>query len=198
MMRMAWGRAMGKRNRAALTVLAVFAAAIAAVCSFGAAGGSAFADGRGPAAGAQADVARLVPYADAVLLPDERLWIVLARTPEGLFRWSGDSPAEAQRWIESQAAEFPEAGTMWFVNVQGLAAAADGPEALWADVADRAGGAEVIEAYADGNTYSRAFSAPGFAPLPGTDITLQAAAHLDTESGRWRLTLGTPVVMIEY
>ncbi|HZG74974.1 MAG TPA: hypothetical protein VEZ72_03870 [Paenibacillus sp.] len=151
-------------------------------------------------AAAAADVARLAALADGVVAGDGRLWVVTARTPDGMLRWSGDDAAEAARWIEETATSAGDS-TLWFVNVQGKLSA----DATIADVGPRieaVADASLIEAYEDGGTtFSYAYDAPAFETTVGEGdgaISLQTAAHLDTESGEWRVTLGTPVVMMEY
>ncbi len=151
------------------------------------------------ASAAALDVERLAASADGVVAPEGRLWVVTARTSDGLLRWSGEDAAEAARWIEETASSAGDS-TLWFVNVQGTLATG----AAIADVRPRieaAAGASLVEAYEEGNTFSYAYDAPAFGSSVGEGdgaISLQAAAHLDTESGAWRVTLGTPVVMMEY
>ena len=142
-------------------------------------------------------VARLAALADGAIASENRLWVVTARTPDGLLRFSSEQPEEAARWIERQEAALSGVRAAWFVQVQGDAAA-DGPEALWSHVESAAAGAVLLESYSDGNTHSRAYDAPGFMPLAGYSVSLQAAAHLHTEIGRWRITLGTPAILTEF
>ena len=151
-------------------------------------------------AAAMEDVARIEALADGVVAAEERLWVVTARTPDGMLRWSGDDAAAAARWIEETT---PAAGdsAQWYVNVQGKLSA----DATIADVrphVEAEADATLVEAYEDGGTtFSYAYAAPAFATKVGEGdgaISLQAAAHLDTENDAWRVTLGTPVVMMEY
>lgn len=188
-------------------VAAVVAAVSAAVaCSFALAGWSAIVDIRYQpaqsafqAADPAGQVSRLAALADGAIAAEDRLWVVMVRTPDGLLRWSGEEPTDAERWIKRQTESLPAGEAMWFVHVQGNAAAGvEDPDAFWEHVALRAGDPALVESYSDGNTHSRAYDAPGFEALEGAAISLQAAAHLNTENGRWRLTLGTPVVMTEY
>jgi hypothetical protein len=146
------------------------------------------------------DVARIEALAEGVVAAEGRLWVVTARTPDGMLRWSGDDAAAAASWIE-ETAPIAGAATQWYVNVQGKLAA----DATIADVrphVEAASGATLVEAYEDGGTtFSYAYNAPAFATKVGEGdgaISLQAAAHLDTENDAWRITLGTPVVMMEY
>ena len=127
------------------------------------------------------------------------MWVVTARTPDGFYRWSGENPEDAAQWIGRISETLPAGETLWFVQVQGVAdEAVENPEQFRTHVERRSAGAVPVESYSDGNTHSLAYAAPEFAPFPDAAISLQAAAHLDTESGRWRLTLGTPVILTEF
>lgn len=122
-----------------------------------------------------------------------------ARTADGL-------PAlEARR--ESLEAALLSAGVQADGNVvlqgaaagssAGAAAQADGLQAL---LAKRLGAAP-LERYADGETVSITMSAPKLHASVisgGKRVNLQAAVHTVTESGRQRITIGTPVITTEY
>lgn len=148
-------------------------------------------------------VAGLERLADGMLAPTGRLWVVGVRTPDGLLRWSGDDAGEAARWIERAEAALPDADgpSNWFVNVQGALAAPDLAD-VWVRI-EKAADAKLLDAYADAaaGTYSFSYSSPRFGMTVGEGagaIGLQAAAHRDTETGIWRVTLGTPAVLLEY
>ncbi|HZG58628.1 hypothetical protein [Paenibacillus sp.] len=177
--------------------LILAAACVAALAGWTPAASSA----RAASAAAVADVARLSALADGVLAEEGRLWVVTARTNDGLLRWSGADAGEAARWIERTAETLPTGSSaLWFVNAQGRLAAGVAIADVPARVADGAD-ATLVETYADGDTFSYAYDAPAFGARLGEGggaVSLQAAAHRDTESGAWRVTLGTPVVMMEY
>ncbi|TLS51172.1 hypothetical protein FE782_15660 [Paenibacillus antri] len=174
-------------------------AALALICAAGL-GGWMPAFAANVSSGSPADdAARLDALANGRIAEDGRLWVVGVRTPGGLERWSGDDAAEAIRWIERRQAALDGKDADWFVNVQGTLVPAD-VQAVWPRLADAAGAA-LVEGYEDGTTFSYSYRAPSFSASVGEGdgaINFMAAAHLDTETGLWRMTLGTPVVMIEY
>jgi len=146
------------------------------------------------------DLAALERLADGIVAEDGRLWVVSVRTSDGLLRWSGDHAAEALEWIERTSAELRGETPVWFVNVQGALVSGDG-QALRDRVAADADAVRVDAYEEPGRTYSYGYRSPAFRSTIGEGdaaIGLQAAAHLDTESGEWRATLGTPAVLIEY
>jgi len=173
-------------------------AALALVCAAGLGGWMPAIAEPAPAAPTD-DVAALAALADGLAAEDGRLWVVGVRTANGLARWSGNDAAEAVRWIEEASASLGDGKAEWFVNVQG-ALAAGNVEDVWSRLPDAAA-ATLVESYEDRTTFSYSYRSPSFAGAVGEGdgaINLQAAAHLDTETGLWRVTLGTPVVMIEY
>ncbi|WP_309121955.1 hypothetical protein [Paenibacillus sp.] len=174
-------------------------AALALVCAAGL-GGWMPAFAANASSGSPADDAsRLAALASGLIAEDGRLWVVGVRTSDGLARWSGEDEAEALRWIERRQASLEGENADWFVNVQGTLVPAD-VEAVWPRLTDAAD-TTLVEGYEDGTTFSYSYRAPTFSASVGEgdgSIHLMAAAHLDTETGLWRLTLGTPVVMIEY
>ncbi|HZG85746.1 hypothetical protein [Paenibacillus sp.] len=169
---------------------------LAAACAAALAGWSAAEGSARPAE----DLAALERLADGIVAEDGRLWVVSVRTSEGLLRWSGDDAAEAREWIERTSAELRGDAPVWFVNVQGPLAAGDGQGLRYRVAA--AADAIQVDAYEEpGRTYSYGYRSPMFPSTIGEGdaaIGLQAAAHLDTETGEWRATLGAPAVLIEY
>lgn len=62
--------------------------------------------------------------------------------------------------------------------------------------------AEVLDDYADGTTVSRTYEVPSFSLVTsmsdGRNIGLQIGVHADTESGREQISIGSPMLTIEY
>lgn len=150
------------------------------------------------------DVAALERLADGIVEPERRLWVVTVRGADGMERYAGGDAAEARRWMEATAERIAGdpayAAPFWSVNVQGLLPAG-------ADIADvpphveQTLQARAKESYEQPNTFSYAYETSVFRSelRSGSGaIRAMAAAHLDTETNRWRVTLGTPAILIEY
>lgn len=145
------------------------------------------------------EIESLDALVDGMMEERRRLWVITIRTPQGMLRWSGTSAEEAAQWAEAAMKRF-SGEPDWYVNVQGELAAAATLDWVWDRIVRETGG-EAAEAYEDVTTYSYGFTSPQFPRTlrsGGVDIGLQAAAHLDTQTQRWRITLGTPAILIEY
>jgi hypothetical protein len=157
----------------------------------------------GKAAAPSGDVKALAQLADGIIGKEDRLWVVTVRGEDHhVYRWSGNSGSEALRWMNETAASWPAASgsPSWNINVQGILADDKTVSAVW-EQAERDADAAVVEAYEDQRTYSKTYLSPAFHTVlrsGDAEFNLQAAAHKDTESGKWRITLGTPAVLIEY
>lgn len=136
--------------------------------------------------------------ADGLMEERGRLWVITLRGPNGMLRWSGTSAEEAAAWAAAAISDVP--GELdWFVNVQGALSAAS-LDAVW-ECIERETGGHAVERYEDVTTFSYSYASPKFRHTLSSgdqEIGLQAASHLDTETARWRLTLGTTAILIEY
>jgi|GEM_PF-2625316 len=141
------------------------------------------------------EIAALEQLADGILEEEGRLWVITAQTADGMLRWTTHDAAEAAAWLEESSSGVP-----WYINVQGELADQRELHSVWGLLEERTGG-EIIERYEEPRTYSYSYSSPRFLHTlrsGDADIAFQAAAHLDTETGAWRVTLGTPAILIEY
>ncbi|MCI3921593.1 YwmB family TATA-box binding protein [Paenibacillus sp. TRM 82003] len=181
------------------------AMAIAAVCAGTLSGWAELRASANAAEGAPtADVEALERLADGIVEPEERLWVVTVRGREGLERYAGHDADEASRWMEATAerlagdADYAE--PIWSVNLQGMLPADAEVEGVAPHV-EALAQAKRVESYEQPNTISYAYESDAFeSAIRSGDATINvmAAAHLDTESNRWRVTLGTPAILIEY
>lgn len=143
----------------------------------------------------EAELMELSRLADGILAGENRIWVVSAHTEDGLIRFRGSDPSEAIQWIKRQ-----HDADVWYLNVQGKLDANRTLDQLWERM-QSAAEAELIHAYEDGNTFSNSYVSPRFSAAVGSGdeaMNVQAAAHLNTETGVWRITLGTPAILIEY
>lgn len=156
------------------------------------------------------DVALVRRLADGTIRADGRLWVVVASGPDYMLRWAGDNAEEAVRWMKETQARLlrepePSAshrnGPLWFVNVQGTLAEGSELGDVWERLSRTVGGVPV-ESYEDrGTTFSYSYlssDASGLLSSGDISVNMQASAHLDTEIGAWRVTIGTPLILIEY
>jgi hypothetical protein len=148
------------------------------------------------------DVEALDRLADGIIAEENRLWVVTVRTGDAMQRWSGDEAAEAAQWMEQTAASLQtnNATPIWNVNVQGALANSADIDRVTQHVQAN-GQATLVETYEEPRTFSYSYRSPLFeGTVASGDITLnlQAAAHQNTETNEWRITLGTPAVLIEY
>jgi hypothetical protein len=155
----------------------------------------------GPGAPIQ-DVEALARLSDGILEGTGRLWVVTVRGAHGLERFHGGESAEAAAWMAETAQRLGKdpayANPIWSINVQGEAA--QDVNGIWRHI-EQAGRAERVESYEQPGTYSYSYKSPLFqskVKSGDADIHLQAAAHQDTETKRWRVTIGTPAILIEY
>lgn len=93
----------------------------------------------------------------------------------------------------------------WNAALQGTAAAQDAPaaalNAVEAQLARIFTSPKAEEAYGDATTASRSYSVPGLARTVasgGHALALQAAVHRSSETGANRVTIGLPLITIEY
>ncbi|WP_187355523.1 YwmB family TATA-box binding protein [Paenibacillus tengchongensis] len=119
--------------------------------------------------------------------------------------WRQDGGFQAAAEAAGLALQAAGVAAEWNASLQGEAAEQGAPEAALAGaesaLAQAFGEAQAEEAYADGATASRSYSVPGlerFVKSGGHDIALQAAVHQDSQDGANRLTIGLPLITIEY
>ncbi|WP_199615304.1 YwmB family TATA-box binding protein [Paenibacillus alkalitolerans] len=110
--------------------------------------------------------------------------------------------SETEAWMGRAASvmeEYMLSGT-WNINVQGWLQDGKLADSVW-EVVESAARAAETESYEDAATRSLSYSSPLFQSsiISGEEqINLQVAAHRVTDSDRWRVTLGTPAILIEY
>ncbi|RTE03946.1 YwmB family TATA-box binding protein [Paenibacillus whitsoniae] len=91
----------------------------------------------------------------------------------------------------------------WNVMVQGYVSSekmADNPELLLDDIVLACGG-KVVENYSDAHTFSRSMVSGKFKASVQSGkhtVNAQVALHRDSTSGEWRVTVGTPLITMEY
>ncbi|MGG1520079.1 YwmB family TATA-box binding protein [Paenibacillus oryzisoli] len=108
-------------------------------------------------------------------------------------------------WQEQMDGKLQEQGVRgnWNVMVQGYVSSekmADSPERLLDDIVLACGG-KVVESYSDAHTFSRSMVSGAFkASVQSGEHTVnaQVALHQDSTSGEWRVTVGTPLITMEY
>jgi hypothetical protein len=122
-----------------------------------------------------------------------------------------DAPASADqaqllKWQEQMTAQLTEQGIqgMWNVMIQGNAAEAyrisNNPKEFLAELVQAYKG-NIVERYEDGTTFSASVVSSEFEASirsGNQKVNVQIALHLDTTSGLWRLTIGTPIITMEY
>jgi hypothetical protein len=107
-----------------------------------------------------------------------------------------------------------EAGTMmqnigispeWNASLQGVTSLQDSPREalvqLQGTIAGRLSGLKAVEGYEDETTYSRSYSVPGlerFVYSGDHKLALQAAVHKNGNDNSNRVTIGLPLITIEY
>jgi hypothetical protein len=155
------------------------------------------------AAAPMQDMEALARLADGILEEQRRLWVITVRGTDGLERFHGADASEAKVWLVAASMRLAEnpayANAVWSVNVQGVSAVQE-VAGVWVYV-EQAAQAKQVEAYEQVGTFSYSYTSPLFQSTlksGDADIQLQAAAHMDTETNLWRVTLGTPAILIEY
>ncbi|WP_274361898.1 YwmB family TATA-box binding protein [Paenibacillus thermotolerans] len=154
--------------------------------------------GEGSREAVQSLMTELRPYGRAVCGPTDC---------EYLIRYSIQSAAASQaapEWIKEAMIEMQNNrldGT-WNINIQGnlVAEAQQTPDFVWEQI-ERSAKATMIESYEDAGSRSVTYQTPMLKASVRSGehaVQLQAAAHRSTESQEWRITLGTPVILIEY
>ncbi|MGO4500145.1 YwmB family TATA-box binding protein [Paenibacillus sp. 2RAB27] len=122
-----------------------------------------------------------------------------------------DAPGSADqsqllKWQEQMTAQLIEQGIqgMWNVMIQGNAAEAisisNDPKEFLAELVQAYKG-KVVERYEDGTTFSASVVSSEFEASirsGSQKVNVQIALHQDTTSGLWRLTIGTPIITMEY
>jgi hypothetical protein len=111
------------------------------------------------------------------------------------------------KWQEHTGKLLKEHGIQgtWNVMMQGNASIEalsmqDNPEGFLEQFVQAYKGS-VVESYLDGTTFSTSLASPEFQSfiLSGKQkVNVQIALHKDTTSGLWRVTVGTPVITMEY
>lgn len=109
-----------------------------------------------------------------------------------------------QEWLREIDERWTELGlqTDWRMNLQANLKQNLPPDTLW-HVLEDAGARAAGEEYTDGRSSSRTYEVPGLhrsVVVDGQVINLQAAIHHLLIEGpeRYRITLGTPLITIEY
>lgn len=122
-----------------------------------------------------------------------------------------DAPGSADQvqllnWQEQMTAELTGQGIhgMWNVMIQGNAIEdfdlSNDPKAYLSELV-RAYKGTVVESYEDGTTFSASLVSSEFEASirsGNQEVNAQIALHQDTTSGLWRLTIGTPIITMEY
>ncbi len=127
--------------------------------------------------------------------------IVTLETPD----WQADGGFEAAAEATGRALQAAGVAAEWNASLQGTAAAQGTPGAALGRIESVLAGVftapQAEEAYTDESTASRSYRVPGmerFVKSGGHDIALQAAVHRDSRDGANRLTLGLPLITVEY
>jgi hypothetical protein len=118
------------------------------------------------------------------------------------LRLTVQSTEEAASWMEaaSELLTVLELTPSWNINMQGWLQPGMNVDVVW-EKTQRYADATAVEAYEDIGTSSVSYRSERFESSVnsgGKEINLQAAAHLSTQTNEWRITLGTPVILIEY
>ncbi|NQX64398.1 YwmB family TATA-box binding protein [Paenibacillus qinlingensis] len=122
-----------------------------------------------------------------------------------------DAPGSADqdqllKWQEQMTTQLIGQGIqgMWNVMIQGSAAEdlslSNDPKEFLAELVQAYKG-NVVERYEDGTTFSASLVSSEFEASirsGNQKVNVQIALHLDTTSGLWRLTIGTPIITMEY
>lgn len=126
-----------------------------------------------------------------------------------VLRLDASGNAEHDRllqWQEQMSTQLKEVGIQgkWNVMIQGNAAEdislQNNPKEFLAELVHAYKG-NVVESYEDTTTYSTSLASPEFEASirsGNQKVNVQIALHLDTTSGLWRLTVGTPIITMEY
>ena len=110
------------------------------------------------------------------------------------------------KWQEQMSTQLKDQGIQgkWNVMIQGNAAEEislqNNPKEFLAELVHAYKG-NVVESYEDATTFSTSlFSSEFEASIRSGNqkVNVQIALHLDTTSGLWRLTVGTPIITMEY
>lgn len=93
----------------------------------------------------------------------------------------------------------------WNASLQGTAGSQEAPREALAyaerSVAAEIPGLRAVEDYMDETTYSRSYSVPGLARYVQSGshtVAMQTAVHKDGNTGKNRVTIGMPLITIEY
>ncbi|CAH1232136.1 hypothetical protein PAECIP111891_06960 [Paenibacillus allorhizoplanae] len=114
--------------------------------------------------------------------------------------------AQLLKWQEQMTAKLSGQGIqgMWNVMIQGNAtedfSISNDPKEFLTELVQAYKG-NVVERYEDGTTYSASLVSSEFEASirsGNQKVNVQIALHLDTTSGLWRLTIGTPIITMEY
>ena len=107
------------------------------------------------------------------------------------------------RWFTTldQAWERLGLDANWRVNLQATLSTERTSEDVWAMLQHEGAGEEPIGEYREGGTVSRTYKAPFMFASVTADaqtVRLQAAVHQSSEDHSYRVTLGSPLITIEY
>lgn len=120
-----------------------------------------------------------------------------------LLRQSGLGPEQmklALDWAVREGERLSKAGAQgaWYVNVQGWMKDGSSALAIWEELDARY---TTADRYEDAGSRSASYTAEEFQAsvrIGDQTVQLQAAVHRDTELQKLRVTLGTPLILIEY
>ncbi|EXX87948.1 hypothetical protein BG53_02770 [Paenibacillus darwinianus] len=110
---------------------------------------------------------------------------------------------QAEIWKQNTSMKLKAAGIApdWNFVVQGLLRSYDNDPASFFRLVQTATSAAVIEQYEDVNTFSSTYYSAAISSSVRSgeqSVNLQAASHKITETNEWRVTIGTPLITIEY
>ncbi|KRE92710.1 hypothetical protein ASG89_32850 [Paenibacillus sp. Soil766] len=111
--------------------------------------------------------------------------------------------AQLLKWQEHMTTQLNKQGIqgMWNVMIQANAVGvSQNPKEFLAELV-RAYKGKVVERYEDDTTFSTSLASSEFEASirsGNQKVNVQIALHLDTTSGLWRLTIGTPIITMEY
>lgn len=133
--------------------------------------------------------------------PDSSYVIVTVETRDLVKAAAFQTVAEEAGTLMQAAGITPE----WNASLQGVASLQDSPQEalihIEGTIAGRLSGLKSVEQYEDETTYSRSYSVPGlerFVNSGNHRIALQAAIHKNGNDNSNRVTIGLPLITIEY
>ncbi|WP_054943886.1 YwmB family TATA-box binding protein [Paenibacillus ihuae] len=133
--------------------------------------------------------------------PDSSYVIVTVETEDLLKAEAFQTAAQEAGTLMQAAGIAPE----WNASLQGVGSLQDSPHEALAGIegtiAGRLSGLKAVEDYEDDTTCSRSYSVPGLSRFVNSGdqrIALQAAVHKNGNDNSNRVTIGLPLITIEY